>query len=76
MKFLTALPVTDSTTVSYRFEGHWGLGGDEAASKRLFFFIPHAQCPFNFGFALASQTLHTAANATLKDALQKLSSVF
>ncbi|WP_180277458.1 hypothetical protein [Nostoc sp. 'Peltigera malacea cyanobiont' DB3992] len=26
MKFLTALPVTDLTRVSYRFEGHWGLG--------------------------------------------------
>ncbi|WP_335217142.1 hypothetical protein [Nostoc sp.] len=26
MKFLTALPVTDLTRVSYRFKGDWGLG--------------------------------------------------
>ncbi|MCC5619217.1 hypothetical protein LC605_29900 [Nostoc sp. CHAB 5836] len=26
MKFLTALPVTDSTRVSYRLKGEWGMG--------------------------------------------------
>ncbi|WP_267923296.1 hypothetical protein [Nostoc mirabile] len=26
MKFLTALPVTDLTRVSYRFQEHWELG--------------------------------------------------
>ncbi|MEH2466339.1 hypothetical protein [Nostoc sp.] len=62
MKFLTALPVTDSTTVSYPFEGHWGLGGDEEQAKH--YFSSFSMLP-QFWIALASQTLRTVANATL-----------